>query len=223
MNTRNAQVSSDAVKNIGDVNDPLTSLSEEQVIASLAYTSNLYNIVGEWYRNADSKAQAILTLDGVFLAFLTTSMFVKKDELLLLIKEFNALILILLSLMCVTLLGSIGCALYCLISRLYNSTEVKDRLKAADDAQNLEALAEVISFFQFIGRGDLQTFRGRLKNLDKRLELRAISSQNWKLSRNVLKKHLAVNIGFVLAALSLFLFLAGGISYVVKVYIDSKG
>jgi hypothetical protein len=46
----------------------------------LDYSRDLYKLILDWYKNADSKAQVLLTLDGVFLTFLTTSIFTNPEE-----------------------------------------------------------------------------------------------------------------------------------------------
>src|SRR5215216_1568412 len=90
---------------------------------TLDYSRRLYERIIDWYKNADSKAQIILTLNGAFVAFLTSSIFKNPDELLKLTNKFSAFTWFFLSLMCVCLVGSIVCALMCLWSRIAFSVE----------------------------------------------------------------------------------------------------
>jgi len=48
---------------------------------SLDYSRFLYEDVKDWYKNADMKAQILLTLMGAFVTFLASSIFVKADDL----------------------------------------------------------------------------------------------------------------------------------------------
>lgn len=49
----------------------------DNVTSSLEYTRRLYESVLDWYKNADAKAQVVLSLDGIFLTFVGTT--VLKD------------------------------------------------------------------------------------------------------------------------------------------------
>ena len=86
---------------------------------ALAYSNLLFANIVDWYRNADSKAQIILTLDGALIAFLTTSIFRKPGELSEITRSLTLRTWLLLTAMCVCLVGSIISALMCLWSRVF--------------------------------------------------------------------------------------------------------
>jgi hypothetical protein len=88
---------------------------------ALEYTRDLYKLVLDWYGNADTKAQILLTIDGAFLAFFTSSIFAKPEDLGFIIDKFWAGTWIFLGLMCICLVGSIVSALNCLRSRTYSA------------------------------------------------------------------------------------------------------
>lgn len=202
---------------------------EQQIAAAaladcLPYARRVFDNIIVWYNNADTKAQIILSLDGAFLAFLITSAFAKKDDLNVVLDQFNWTTTILMSAMCVTLLGSIGCALACLLSRLYTNEEKRQLLpetrpqkpdtpQAAEVALTSDQTAKIIWFFQLIACQTPEEFNVYLKGVTQESELSTMASQIHVLSMNVLKKHRWVNRGFVLTGVSLFLFLAAGVSY----------
>ena len=70
---------------------------------SLDYSRFLYEDVKEWYKNADMKAQILLTLMGAFVTFLTSSIFVKADDLAAITKCITPLIWGILAAMLVTI------------------------------------------------------------------------------------------------------------------------
>jgi hypothetical protein len=57
----------------------------------------------------------------------------------------------------------------------------------------------------------------KLSVIDERFEIEALAHQTRILSENVMQKHRWVKMGFALAGLSLPLFLASAISYVIRV------
>src|SRR6185295_15124320 len=91
----------------------------------LAYARRVFDNIVVWYNNADTKAQIILSLNGAFLAFLTSSIFTKKDELNTVLNEFTPATWGFLISMCIALLGSMICALRCLLSRLYGPKKIQ--------------------------------------------------------------------------------------------------
>lgn len=184
----------------------------------LEYARSLFGNVTAWYENADRKAQVLLGIDGAFLAFLTSSVFAKPDEVTRLVKAFKADTWILLSLMCVALTASIISAIACLWSRVYRRRQLDEwwqRLKI--ETPKPESYApEVMWFFQMIARLDKDGFRERLQAADPQFETRALASQIFELSRNVLRKHHWLNWGFTLAGASLILFMSAMVSYLAR-------
>ncbi len=66
---------------------------------SLDYSRRLYGNIHDWYKNADTKARILLTLAGVFLSFLTSTAFTKKNDLDSILELFGLETWILLSFM----------------------------------------------------------------------------------------------------------------------------
>ncbi len=185
--------------------------------AALAYSRRLFENITDWYKNADIKAQIILTLDGAFLAFLTGSILKAPRDLTPIIEQFNLITWLFLLLMCLTLAGSIISALACLWSRIYSRSDVERLLSEAGvRIDNSTTYApHRMWFFQLLQALDQEKFGERLLTVDEDFEIRAMASQIHALSINVSKKHTWVNRGFSLAGCSLLLFLGAGISYIV--------
>lgn len=182
---------------------------------SLDYSRRLYERVIDWYKNADSKAQIILTLNGAFVAFLTSSIFKNPDELLKLTNKFSGFTWLFLSLMCVCLVGSIVSALMCLWSRIAFSAERDEMILSEID--NLKETGEyspnLVLFFKTIAMLDAGKFQTQLTKIDTEFEIKALASQIYLLSKRVYAKHLLVNYGFAMVGGALIFFLLGGISY----------
>jgi hypothetical protein len=182
---------------------------------ALAYSRLVFERVIDWYKNADSKAQIILTVDGVFLTFLTTSIFKNPDELSKITQRFTGYTWIFLMLMCLCLIGSIVSALMCLWSRILLSSK-RDRVLMREKKRLGEAerySPSVMLFFKTISWLDHDKFQVELAGVNKEFEIKALASQSYLLSKRVYVKHLLINSGFVLSGASLIFFLASGISY----------
>jgi hypothetical protein len=186
---------------------------------ALEYARRIFDAALDWYKNADSKAQIILTLDGAFLAFLTDSIFRQQAELLRLLSQFGWETWLLLGLMCAALSGSILSAIICLWSRIDSREKLDEALREGGvDVKKAETYKpEYMYFFQFLSRLQASQLATRLSTLDQRFEIEALAHEIQILSGNVMKKHSWVNVGFALVGLSLLLFLSAAVSYVIRV------
>lgn len=190
-------------------------MANSEISPSLDYARRLFERIIDWYKTADSKAQIILTLDGAFLTFLTTSVFKNPDELARIIQRFNFFTWLFLALMCVCLIVSIISALMCLWSRVWlvskrDAVLVKEKTRLKD-AEKYSP--NVMLFFKTISWLDHDKFQSQLADVDEKFEIKALASQSYLLAKRVNAKHFLVNLGFLLSGASLIFFLAGGISY----------
>lgn len=187
---------------------------------SLKYTQRLWDNILDWYNNADTKAQILLTLAGVFLGFLTSTAFTKKSDLRPIVDLFGTETWVFLLFMTAFLIAAIISALLCLRSRLEDPKEIVKHLH--DIVMDIEGKdsqwPETMWFFGMIAQlKDRRRFQARLHEFTEEDELQALSSQIFIVSKNVLKKHKWVNRGFLFIALTLLAFLASGVSYVARV------
>jgi hypothetical protein len=150
------------------------------------------------------------------LAFLIDSIFTKPEHASKLFASFTTPVWLLLVALCVCLAGSIVSALLCLWSRLYPPWRISSVLESEGvrrgDAQTYPQ--EYLGFFQFVGHFQHDQYRERLKTLDHEVELAILAFQLVEVSKNVTRKHLLVDCGFLFAGLSLFFFLLAGSLYV---------
>jgi hypothetical protein len=177
----------------------------------LEFPHRVFDGVLEWYKNADAKAQIILSLNGILLAFITGSVFMEPEKLLPIVARFGPETWILLLLMCLTLTGSIITAIMCLWSRF-------SRLpgSANDKGRSGYLAPDQLIFFQHLSKMSQRQLTEIYTAANPQLEIEALSSQIPVLSKNVLIKHKLVNWGFLLAGTSLLLLMAVAVSYIIR-------
>ena len=182
---------------------------------ALDYSRRLLERVIDWYKNADLKAQIILTINGAFLTFLTSSIFKDPESLTKITQRFGSTTWLWLTLMCVCLVGSIVSALLCLWSRVFFFSKRDEVLVEAKKRIKLAARypPELMLFFETISWLDHDKFQAELLGIDREFEIKALASQSYLLARRVHIKHRLINLGFVLSGGSLIFFLASGIRY----------
>jgi hypothetical protein len=193
-------------------------MSTEASIA-LEYLRRLYANVLEWYKSAETKAQLILTLDGVFLSFLTGSILSDPSKVRGIVDSFGPETWLFLTLMSASLSASMVSALFCLFPRVFRPaslTEIYDHF-GVDPEKASTYDPHVLWFFQMIAGLNQAQFEQRLRGIDAELETTALASQIYILSGNVINEHRWVDRGFAFTAGSLILFLATGIGYIFRV------
>jgi hypothetical protein len=186
---------------------------------AVEYARRLYDRIISWYESAERKAQLILTLDGVFLSFLVGSLLAAPDDLDPILAEFGWETWTLALTMAGALVGSIACAVLCLTSRLMSTQDVKEEYHAGRVAigDSDTYRPEVMWYFQLVAGLSREEFAERVVAMDAEHETVALADSSVMLAKNVVSKHRWVNRGFVLVGVVLVLFLATGISYVVRV------
>jgi hypothetical protein len=191
----------------------------DDLAPALAYSRRAFENVSDWYKNADAKAQVLLTLDGALVSLLAGSVFVKADDLREVLCRFGAETWAFSAGMVLALLGSVYAALTSIHPRLKDPRELMDHLDdiVRDDEGRLKQKPETTWFFGHIAHlKDRKRFQNRMREVTEADEVAALSSQIFLLSRNVLQKHLWVNRGFLLIAVALTLLLAAAVSYVCR-------
>lgn len=182
----------------------------------LEYSRRLYDSVLGWYNSADLKAQVVLAIDTVFLAFLASAIFAEPTELRKVIDAFSWLTWLTFALMFLSLFLSIGAAITCLYSRTYSSYEVRKIIQSAESRtkdSHRYPPEPMVFFFQFIKELNEKKFQATLDSVGEDFEIEVLSKEIFILSKNTSKKHRAVNIGFGSAGVSLTLFAIAAVSY----------
>jgi hypothetical protein len=184
---------------------------------SLEYLRRLYANVLDWYRVADSRAQLILTVDGVFITIVTGGVFAKPDDLAAWQGVFGPDTWLFLSAAALAIVGSIICALLCLHTRLFEATAsyVSNNYKV--DPADIETYVPGVSWwYGMIATMDQRLMVQYLQTADGMFEIDALANQIVLLSRMILRKHRWANMGWLLAGVSLFCLVAAGASYMVR-------
>ena len=185
--------------------------------AGLEYVRRVYDRVLAWYESAERKAQLVLTLDGVFLSFVTGSLLSKPDELQPILAEFGPETWVLAGGTLTALLASIACAVGCLWSRLYNERELRAEYDKSPGGREHPG-PDVLWFFQFVAGLESARVAEALRAItSEEFERDALAGSVAPLAKNVVRKHRLVNFGFLLAGAVLALFLLTGVSYVLRV------
>ena len=197
---------------------------EQNLSEAVDYARRVLDFNFAWYKNADTKAEIILTLDGVFIAFVTGSIFMKQTELIAIMERFYFVTWVFLVLMVAFLLGSIVFSILCLWSRIpifskQKNYSTKDSENGSKNDNNNEepCPSEATLFFANISCLEKKTYQDFMLKADREDEISALAFDIHTLSVNVNKKHKWVDLGFILTGMSLFSFLAFGISYIIAV------
>jgi len=183
---------------------------------SVEYTRRVWDNVYDWYKSADAKAQVVLAIDGAFVAFLADTIFSKPlDQLRPTVAQFSPLTWTLLALMVLSLLLSLGSAIFCLWSRMYSRKYMRLLLNEAEQRHQYpnNYPPEVMWFFQFIEILDQKRFMSTLESVGHEFEVEALGVDIHMLSKSARRKHAAANFGFVFSALTLNLLFASALSY----------
>mgnify|MGYP001053772750 CR=1 FL=1 len=197
---------------------------KEQRESSLEYSRFLYDDVKDWYKNADTKAQILLTLMGVFVTFLTSSIFVKADDLSKITRCMTPIIWIVLVTMVGTVTLAVISGLACLWSLipLHRYAWKEPEYVELDNGEQSSISGRQVGFFATLITLNKKRFQSHLQQIKPEDEVEIRLVQTYYFSRNVYKKHFFLDIGFVLAFMSLLLFLLAGTLYIKKVS-ASKG
>jgi hypothetical protein len=196
------------------------SAPEQNLEEAVVYVRRVYEHTFEWYKNADTKAEIILTLDGIYLTIVAGFTFLNPSDLPEMLSRFSLITWVFLVLMAVSLVGSIVCAIGCLWSRIPLSDSAKERFLSdwriePDKAETYKP--EATWFFQKISWLEAEAYKEHLLRADKRFEIKALGDSLVVLSQNVLKKHRLVDCGFALGGSSLISFFCMSFSYVISV------
>jgi hypothetical protein len=194
------------------------SAAEQNLEEAVIYARRVYDHTLEWYKNADAKAEIILALDGIFLSFVTVSIFINPSNLSEILSGFSPITWVFLVLMGASLIGSVICAIGCLWSRISLSGKARERFLAdwqikPDKAETYKP--EATWFFQQISWLEAEAYKEYLMKADGEFEIKALGDSLSILSQHVLKKHRLVDWSFALGASSLICFFCMGVSYVI--------
>lgn len=181
--------------------DPVAERQE-----ALIYCRSVYAGMLDWYKIADAKGQLLLTLNGVFVTVLSSSLLLRPEDLSARKTQLTLIAWVFILGAAVAVGYSIFCGIMCLRSRLSNAD--LDKLHAnfqyLDGEGRVQYRPAVTFWFGTVAR-----FKDQKKGLDLLLksnaefELSALADEILLFAPNVLAKHQWVNRGWVAAGCAL--------------------
>jgi hypothetical protein len=191
--------------------------------ASLDYAQRLYADIVDWYKVAETKAQIVLTLDGLFTSVITGLLFVNPNDAQDTFRHFGFETWTLLALMALTLSLSIVSALLCLTMRIMSLRELEARYGSMRSTANAgtadpSARADLLWFLRAVQALPEETYVQMPAGISAGDLTKGLLRQNKVLVDRVLfAKQMWVNWAFRFAATTLLLLLGAGISYVIRI------
>jgi hypothetical protein len=187
---------------------------------SIEYAKFLYEIILEQYKSATTKAQVILAIDGIFIGFIASTVFGKRDDLDRVLASIGYVLWTLLFLMAACIIISIYFSIKNLWSELHTSKEVEKRPKELIEDNTIFGLyrPEQLWFFQDIGKMKHKDLEPILSRVDRRFMVRALSYNSIVLAEHVVRKHNYTNMGLLFTGSGLILFVLATILYLVSIY-----
>jgi hypothetical protein len=172
-----------------------------------------------WYSAAETKAQVVLTLNGVFLAFITGSILANREAAARTIAIFGAETWVFIAGMSMGSAGSITCAVCCLLARGVRAKRTREVLYryGVDPDRADTYVPEVAIFFADLAELRPDLYAERMLLINHQFVVRALASMNVEWSKAIRRKHRWVNRAFVLTGVALGFFICMSVSYLVRV------
>jgi hypothetical protein len=187
---------------------------------ALAFSRAVYTSTLDWYKVADSKGQLLLTLNGVYIAVLSSATIASSQNLVKLHSSLPPVTWFLLAGAAAATAISILMAISSLYSRLSDTRldKIRESFTERDAQGGVRYRPAALYWFGTIARvGDMDRDIGlkMLQSADEAFELSAVTEDLFLLAPRVLAKHRLVNWGWVAAGASLLLLLAAAVSAVI--------
>jgi len=174
-----------------------------------------------WYQAAETKAQVVLTVNGLFVTFLTASALASRSDVVQATAAFGAETWAFLAGMSACMTLAILSAVTCLASRGLGRRKLQRLLgNFAVDPDKADTYApEMTRFFYFLSALKAAPFIERLRAADQDFIVRALASDIIDFAPYVVAKHRWVNRAFIMTGMTLGFFLCAGVSYVIRVHL----
>jgi hypothetical protein len=187
------------------------SATDDPLPANLEYLRLMYASTRDWYTAAETKAQLLLAVNGVFVTLLFGFLFGNADGVHAGSRAFGLDTWIFAGFSVLALLAAVSCAVLSLWSLHGRAQRDFARLRvepAAPDSYRPEALW----YFGYLARLPPDAAEAKLRESNHQDETEALIYHVIDLSRKVLRKHKWVNAGWAFTALALFTLAATGTS-----------
>ena len=185
------------------------------------YLRDLGTDLRYWYQAAETKAQLVLTVNGLFVTFITAFALARRADVAQATAVFGVETWIFLAGMSLCLALAILSAVTCLASRGVGRRKLQRLLRHyAVDPDKADTYApESTVFFHFLSALKAAPFAERLRTADQDFIVRALASDIIGFAPYIVAKHRWVNRAFILTGMTLGFFLCTGISYLIRVHL----
>jgi hypothetical protein len=173
----------------------------------------MYAMTRAWYTAAETKAQLLLAVNGLFVTVLFGILFGNSGDRHLGAARFGSGTWVLLSVSAVALVIAIICAALCLWSLHGRARAEFDGLRV-DPEEPASYQPEVLWYFGHLAHLKRGAVKERLRSVDRRVEIETLSYHVVDLAHKVLRKHRWVNAGWAFTALALIALVAAGASFI---------
>lgn len=176
-----------------------------------------------WYNSAETKAQLVLTVNGLFTTFLTTTVLGSPSTAIRTTSVFGPETWTFLAAMASCQVLAILSAVTCLRSRGLSRRKLEQQFvrHGVDPDQPNTYAPELSAFFLYISTLNPAHYATWVSQANQDFITRALASEIADFSPYVLKKHRWINRAFLLTGLSLALFLATGASYLIRAHLGT--
>jgi len=188
-------------------------------VEGLDYARRVYDMVIDWYKTAEKKAQLLLTANGAFAAILFGIVSGNLSELRQFGLTSGAETWAFLTVAVISFCGAIGFAAAGLLSRHRHNIQLDfTRLEVRpEDPKTYRR--EAVWYFAHIASLQFGPAVDLLRTADPRMEFDSLTYNVVGLSRVVLRKHRLVNAGWMLTAVAVLALTATAVSLVVRTQI----
>ncbi|GAA0980034.1 hypothetical protein GCM10009555_045850 [Acrocarpospora macrocephala] len=176
----------------------------------------MYDRTIDWYKVAESKAQHILTVNGVFATITFGLLSSGVSELRKSRASIGPETWVFLAIALVALCGSIGFATACLQSRHNHNIRTDYAQLGIVPGDKETYRPEGLWYFGHIAPLHWKWVIEKLRAADDEFEIIALTYNVHGLARVVLRKHRLVNLGWALTSTALVALIAAGVSLVVR-------
>jgi pycsar effector protein len=181
-----------------------------QAEVNVEYLRHMYASTRGWYAAAETKAQLLLAVNGIFVTVLFGILFGLPGDARVNPSRFKIDTWVLIGLSVTALVAAILCATLCLWS-LHGRAKTELAKMETDSEEELTShKPEAFWYFGHIASMPPSAVREKLCSVDHRFEIEVLSYHVIDLARKVLRKYQWVNAGWAFTALALIALAAAG-------------
>jgi hypothetical protein len=184
--------------------------------ARLEYSRRAYDRVIDWYKVAESKAQLILTVNGVFVTIAFGILSNKSDDAKSLGTTPGPETWLFLAIAIVSLAGAIGSATASLLSRHKQNIASDFERLGVNPRQKLSYKPAALWYFGHLASLEFLDAVQAMREVDEGAEIEILTYNIVGLSKVVYRKHRLINAGWLLTGFALVSLLAAAASYLVR-------